>query len=138
LAFATFLVWRLRTGACGVGACGFWRYGMPPIFLRFIELLIGEVKQGLVPCVSLRCRSARMLPSLMLTRRLHRLLELQPTTAQRYRSETELFILEDLFSSVFLQFKNYYPSEKLKIYNLGIFQSLKLRNLNGKNPSNFS
>jgi len=23
LAFATFLVWRLRTGACGVGACGF-------------------------------------------------------------------------------------------------------------------
>jgi len=30
LAFATFLVWRLRTGACGVGACGFWRYRMPP------------------------------------------------------------------------------------------------------------
>jgi len=24
LAFATFLVWRLRIGACGVGACGFW------------------------------------------------------------------------------------------------------------------
>ena len=31
LAFATFLVWRLRTGACGVGACGFWRYQCPPI-----------------------------------------------------------------------------------------------------------
>jgi len=30
LAFATFLVWRLQTGACGVGACGFWRYRMPP------------------------------------------------------------------------------------------------------------
>jgi len=30
LAFATFLVWRLRTGACAVGACGFWRYRMPP------------------------------------------------------------------------------------------------------------
>jgi len=27
LAFATFLVWRLRTG----GACGFWRYRMPPL-----------------------------------------------------------------------------------------------------------
>jgi len=25
LAFATFLVWRLRIGACGLGACGFWR-----------------------------------------------------------------------------------------------------------------
>ena len=30
MAFATLLVWRLRTGACGVGACGFWRYRMPP------------------------------------------------------------------------------------------------------------
>jgi len=30
MAFATFLVWRLRTGACGVNACGFWRYRMPP------------------------------------------------------------------------------------------------------------
>jgi len=25
MAFATFLVWWLRIGACGVGACGFWR-----------------------------------------------------------------------------------------------------------------
>jgi len=25
LAFSTFLVWWLRSGACGVGACGFWR-----------------------------------------------------------------------------------------------------------------
>jgi len=32
LAFATFLVWRLRTDACDVGACGFWRYRMPPFF----------------------------------------------------------------------------------------------------------
>jgi len=30
MAFATFLVWRLWTGACGVGAYGFWRYRMPP------------------------------------------------------------------------------------------------------------
>jgi len=30
LAFATFLVWRLRTGACGVGACGFWRLSQLP------------------------------------------------------------------------------------------------------------
>jgi len=29
LAFATFLVGRLQTGACGVGAYGFWRYRMP-------------------------------------------------------------------------------------------------------------
>jgi len=34
LAFATFLVRRLRTGACGVGACGFWRYRMPPLTLN--------------------------------------------------------------------------------------------------------
>ena len=30
MAFATFLVWWLRTGACGFGACGFWRYRMSP------------------------------------------------------------------------------------------------------------
>jgi len=36
MAFATFLVWRLRTGACGVGAYGFWRYRMPPVYLMFI------------------------------------------------------------------------------------------------------
>ena len=33
MAFATFLVWRLRTGACGVGACDFWRY-CPPLITR--------------------------------------------------------------------------------------------------------
>jgi len=27
----TFLVWRLRTGACGVSACDIWRYRMPPV-----------------------------------------------------------------------------------------------------------
>jgi len=32
LAFAAFLVWRVRIGACGVGACGFWRHRMPPGF----------------------------------------------------------------------------------------------------------
>jgi len=32
LAFATFLVWRLEFGVCGVGACGFWRYRMHSIY----------------------------------------------------------------------------------------------------------
>jgi len=36
-------------------------------------------------------------------------------------------ILEDLFSSVLSQFKMYQPSGNLKSYNLGIFQSSKLR-----------
>ena len=40
LAFATFLVWRLRTGACDVGACGFWRYRMPPVQATFAHLPI--------------------------------------------------------------------------------------------------
>jgi len=44
LAFATFLVWRLRTGACGVGACGFWRYRMPP---KKETILVGPGKRGL-------------------------------------------------------------------------------------------
>jgi len=35
-------------------------------------------------------------------------------------------ILEDLFSSVLSQFKEYHPSKNLKFNNLGIFQSLKL------------
>jgi len=42
------------------------------------------------------------------------------------------FILEVLFSSVLSIFKNYHPSGNLKFINLGIFQSLKLRNLMGK------
>jgi len=43
-----------------------------------------------------------------------------------------------LFSLVLSQFKKYHPSGSLKLNNLGIFQSLKLRNLMEKNPSNFS
>ena len=31
LAFATFLVWRLRIGACGVDACRFWRLWQLPL-----------------------------------------------------------------------------------------------------------
>ena len=54
---------------------------------------------------------------------------LKPTTAQRCRSETVKFILEDLFSSVLSHFKKCHPSENLKLNNIGIFQSLKLRNL---------
>jgi len=41
-------------------------------------------------------------------------------------------ILEDLFSSVPSQFKKYHHSRNLRFNNLGIFQSLKLRNLLGK------
>jgi len=54
------------------------------------------------------------------------------TTAERCRSETEKFILEDLFSSFFSKLKKkkkYCPSGNLKFYNFGLFQSLKLRNL---------
>jgi len=54
-----------------------------------------------------------------------------PTTAQRCRSETEKFILEDLFSSVLSELKEYHPSENLKFNHCGIFQSLKLRILMG-------
>jgi len=36
-------------------------------------------------------------------------------------------ILEDLFSSLLLQFKKYNPSENLKFNDIGISQSLKLR-----------
>jgi len=60
------------------------------------------------------------------------------TTAQRCRSETENFILDDLFSSVLSQFKKYHPSGNLKLNNLIIFQNLKLRILMEKNPFNFS
>jgi len=47
MAFATFLVWRLRTGACGVGACGFWRYRMPPGKSRLCSTwLVGVERQA--------------------------------------------------------------------------------------------
>jgi len=63
----------------------------------------------------------------------------QSTTAQRCRSETEAFILEDLLSSVLSQFKEYHPSGILKLNNLGIFQScLKMRILVEKNTSNIT
>jgi len=58
--------------------------------------------------------------------------------AQRCRSETDKNVLEDLFRSVLSQFKKYHPSGNLKFNNLGIFKSLKLRILTGKNPFNFS
>jgi len=47
-------------------------------------------------------------------------------------------ILEYLFSSALSQLKKHYPSGNLKFYNLGIFQSLKLRILVGKIAPNFS
>jgi len=55
-----------------------------------------------------------------------------PTTTQRCRSEIENFILEVLSSSVLSQLKKYHPSGNLKFNYLGIFQSLKMRNLMGE------
>jgi len=52
--------------------------------------------------------------------------------------ETEKLNLEDLFSSVLSQFKEYHPSGNLKFNNLGISQSLKFRISMEENPSNFS
>ena len=37
--------------------------------------------------------------------------------------------LEDVFSSLSLKIRKYHPSGNLKFNNLGIFKSLKLRNL---------
>jgi len=51
---------------------------------------------------------------------------LPPSAAQRCRSETEKNSFEDLFSSVLLIFKKYYPSGNLKYINLGISQSKKI------------
>jgi len=61
-----------------------------------------------------------------------KLRKLKSTTAQRCRSETEKFILEDLFRSVLSQFKIYHPFGNLKFNNIRIFQNLKLRYLMGK------
>jgi len=41
-------------------------------------------------------------------------------------------ILEDLFSSILSQFKKYNPSGNLKLNNLDMFKSLKLRSFLGK------
>ena len=49
-----------------------------------------------------------------------------PTT-QRCRSQTEENILEDFLRSLVSQLKKYHPSGSLKLNNLDIFQSLKLR-----------
>jgi len=54
---------------------------------------------------------------------------LPPSDAVRKQKKN---ILEDLFSRELSQFKNYHPTGNLKFNNLGIFQSLKLRNLVGK------
>jgi len=37
--------------------------------------------------------------------------------------------IEELFTSILLQFKKYHPSGNLKFNNLGISQSLKFNNL---------
>ena len=60
------------------------------------------------------------------------------TIAERCLSETEKFILEDIFSVQYCyNLEKYNPSENLRINNFSIFQSLKLRILM-KNPFNFS
>jgi len=48
------------------------------------------------------------------------------------RSETGKNILEELFSSVILQFNKYHPSGNLTFNYVDIFQILKLFNLLGK------
>jgi len=50
-------------------------------------------------------------------------------SAPRCRSETKTFILEDFCCSVLSQLKKYQISGNLKLNNLRIFKSLKLRNL---------
>jgi len=65
----------------------------------------------------------------------HAIDPLPPSDAVRQQKE---IILEDLFSSVFSQFKKYPPFGNLKFNCLGIFQSLKLRILLEKNPFHFS
>jgi len=52
--------------------------------------------------------------------------------------ETEKNILEDIFSSVLLQFKKYHPSGNLQFNNLGIVQGFKIAFFNGENLFNFS
>jgi len=54
---------------------------------------------------------------------------LPPSDAVRKQKK---IILENLFSSVLSNYKKYHLSGNLNFNNLGIFQSLKLRNLMGK------
>jgi len=54
---------------------------------------------------------------------------LLPSDVVRWQKKN---ILEDLFSSVLSQFKKSHPSGNMKFNNLGLFHSLKLRNLIGK------
>ena len=57
---------------------------------------------------------------------------LPPSDAVRKQKKNHF--RSDLFSSVLSQLKKYHPSENRNFNNLGIFQSLKLRNLMGKIP----
>ena len=65
----------------------------------------------------------------------YKLNPLPPSDAVREQKKN---ILENLLSPVLSQLKKYQPSGNLQFNNLGIFQSLKLRLLLKKNPSNFS
>ena len=49
LAFATFLVWRLRIGASGVGACGFWRLWQLRGLVRFGYRHFSFEKENITP-----------------------------------------------------------------------------------------
>ena len=65
MAFATFLVWRLRTGACGVGAYGFWRYRMPSSCARarrFSETTIQPPRQECHACCPLQAEKPGIQP----------------------------------------------------------------------------
>jgi len=59
---------------------------------------------------------------------------LPPSDAVRKQKKN---ILENLFSSVLSQLKQYFPSRNLKLNNLGIFGSLNLRILMEKKSSQF-
>jgi len=102
LAFATFLVWRLRTGACGIGACGFWRYRMPPAREMSSEAYHGAFHK-LSPQKILFWQT-NINPTALPT--------LPPSNAVRKRKN---FILEDLLSSVLSHFKKYQPLWKPEI-----------------------
>ena len=56
LAFATFLVRRLRIGACGVGACGFWRLWQLPVLSFVLRRLFFHKKSARPVCLSLQCK----------------------------------------------------------------------------------
>jgi len=69
-----------------------------------------------------------MFSSLLITEVYPKLLVVNPLPPSEAVRKGKKNILKDLFSTVLSQFK-YHPSGNMKFNNLGIFKSLKLRNL---------